>query len=169
MSDSPNPPEHLIFYKKGKKIATRRPKDDAIAFRVTVKNVKTRTLTQNIKTFLKYVVTEVKDLNLLKNDVCFLMNDLYGKDHSVDTSVPLEKGYIFYVWCYLPYRYETEAPQELAGSIVAHDLVYIRQNLTSTQVKTIKEILKKDVDVEIHSRRLHEKVELPYKIAVVDI
>lgn len=163
MVDSAVPVEHVIFYKKGKKVTSRNSKGDGIPFRVTLKGGSKQST--EVKNFLKYVVTEVKELNLLKNDIFFLLSDLYGPDHSLNT-LSLEKGHVFYVWCFLPYPYEADIP-EMAQSVLAHDLIYIRKNLSSSQVKKVKEILKKDTDVEIHSRRFGEKVKLGYSIAAV--
>jgi hypothetical protein len=164
MSDSPVPPEHVILYKKGKKVTTRRSKGDCITFRATLRNGNGKSALLSVKNFLRYVITETKELNLLKNDVLFLVNELYGLDHSIDENVALEKGHVIYVYCHLPYKYTSEVPADLCETIFPHDLMYIRRNLTATEVRTIKDILKKDVDIQVYCRRPFEKVAMPVTI-----
>src|SRR5690348_5097987 len=73
-----------IFYKtSGNKITIRRPREssDYISFTITDS---TRLSGNKIKTFLKYLITDIRELNFLKNDVGFLLNELYGEEHSID-------------------------------------------------------------------------------------
>ena len=155
----------ILLYKNDKKITIRKPKnvEDYTIFTST-----SRDSLQPMKNFLKYVITDVRELNLLKNDLCFLINEIFerlGKDHATDISVDVESGVIFYVWVHLPYKWNTlqfPTPDSIREEIFPFDLFYVRQKMSNMEIKQIQDILKQQVDVTIHSRRPGEMAVSPF-------
>ena len=152
------------FYKmQGGKITIRKPRanSDYIAYTVNESSVSSA----KVKNFLKYIITDVKELNFLKNDVGFLLNELYGEDHSTDRSVPVEDGRIFFTWVYLPYFSNSGTntlPRDIRTNIIPFDLAFIRKKITNVECeRLIMHRLKTEVNVLIHVRHPFEKPTVP--------
>ena len=155
----------ITLYKKDNKITTRKPKkvQEFIPF-----SVPSKSSLNSVKTFLKYVITDIKELNLVKNDVCFLINEIFGrleKDHTTNTEVMINDGIIFYVWVYLPYEYnlnQFETPHSVREDIFPFDLYYVRQNMSHTGIKQIQDILRNEVNIHVRTRRPGENIMIPH-------
>ncbi len=170
-----------LFYKNGKKVIIRKPKDINNYIPFIASFFKTRNLGINsIKSFLKYVITDVKELNFIKNDVGFLMHELFNNISSSKTTHnefttslqhPLTGGTIIYIWVYLPSKYDMtkfETPSDVRESIFPFDLFFTRLSLTKEECKMIKDILFKDVDVKVFCRKVHETPVLPCSLKSIN-
>jgi hypothetical protein len=157
-----------IYYRILDKITTRKPrrKDtlNYIAFKVQNNN---NSSISTIKQFLKHILISVKEINFLRNDVGFLLTDMYRNDHSVDITTPIDDGCIFYVWVYLPFENPNSLPQDIKSTIFAFDLAYVKRKMTTAECDHVINVLKKEVNVHIYARQLFEKVVLPFSIHVV--
>ncbi|KAJ3026789.1 hypothetical protein HDV00_011588 [Rhizophlyctis rosea] len=88
--------------------------------------------------FLKTVITDVEQLNLARNDIGFLMHDLFGADSSsyIHPKVTRSReGTIFYVWVYLPHikKFDLEFAPEVR-EMSSFDLFYISKTLDKEHV-----------------------------------
>lgn len=166
----------VIYYKSDKKVTLKKPKKDVdyIKFFVDVGS----TPASSVRAFLKYVVTDSNTLNMLKNNICFIMEDLYGRNHSVDPSIHLDEGVIFYVFVYLPMRISSrkndknanqniENTDNSCGKVFSYDLIFVRRPLSSSEIKYIENIFKSEIDMKIYHRRLYEIPKLPFPVKVV--
>src|SRR6476469_3481160 len=82
---APPLPKQYVVYKSGDKITVRKPrKDPYIPF--VVQPTSQNSITK-IKQFIKHVVTDIKELNFLKNDMGFAMEENFGDDHSTDPTI----------------------------------------------------------------------------------
>lgn len=158
------------FYKSGKKITIRKPRSMINFIPFIASYAKTKGMNNNtVKNFLKHVVTDVKELNFIKNDVCFLMNEMYGKD-LVNCVVPYTDGIIFYIWVYLPYSFDMSkysSTKDIRDKVFPFDLFYARKNITEKDCKKIEEILLKDVDVKLYHRKPMQTPVLPFEIKAI--
>jgi hypothetical protein len=154
-----------IYYKVNGKITTRKPKKLAnIAFQVeNVDGAK-------VKNFLKHIITDINEINFLRNDVGFLLNDLYGNEHSVDSNVPVDDGRIFYAWVYLPYvsgGNKNGLPLDVRKNVFSFDLSYVKRRMTNAECDHVVDVLKREVDVFVYVRRPFETVVPPFSVHVV--
>ena len=155
---------NVIFYKTGNSVTNTKPKiinKTTLIFHVTIDS---RANDQNdlslmVKNFIKYIVVDIKELNLLKNDICFLMNELYHENDFVNHIVPLKTGVIFYVWVYI-------AP---STEVFPFDLFFIRKSLSNEDVSKIKTIMKNEMNVEIHTRSPDDVKKISPKVNIIRI
>ena len=160
----------VILYKNDKRVVMRKPKHvrDFIAF-----STSSQESLSKVKTFLRYVVCDVRDINFLKNQLCFLINDCFerlGKDPKTDITIDIDKGIIFYVWVFLPFNYNLkvfETPRNIREDIFAFDLFFVRQQMNSSEIKRILDILKNQLDIHVGWRKFNEPAKLPYRIKAV--
>lgn len=164
----------VTIYKTDKKVTIRKPraKDEYVTFTVEVdegKASKDGVSLVKAKNFVKHVVTTVKDINFLKNDMGFLMSEIYGADHSTDASIDVYTGKVFYIWVYLPFKKQTgrnTLPKEICN-IFPFDIFYMRQNLSALDCKNIVDLLRRDLDAFVYVRDLDEQPPIaPYNVHV---
>ena len=153
------------FYKRGDLVTLRKPcqkrLDSYVHFNVVLEGKKQEVLA---KQFIKYVITDLKDLILLKNDVCFLMNDLkYSKQLTHTTA----HNTVLYVWVYLPYKYSNAVSSAIKEKLYTYDLFCISQDITDKQFREILTTLQLGADVKIFKRTIGEKASLPFPIKVI--
>jgi len=160
--------KEVTLYKTQDKVTVRKPRKDAyISF--SVQSTPSTSITK-IKQFVKHIITDIKELNYLKNDMGFAMEEIFNEDHSTDTTIDLRKGKIFYIWVFLPFVPEKGAkntlPKEVQQEIFPYDIFYIRQPLTNSECKNIQYSFKRDIDASIQVRSLGETPEIPFDIKV---
>jgi hypothetical protein len=110
---------------------------------------------QSAQALLKYVVTNLEELNLIKNDICFLISDIFeGKSN--DPELPLEQGTFFYIWMYLEFQDEHD---KKCQNLFPFDLFFVRKKVSAKHRALIQKVLKSQTDVYIFTRRLGEKKE----------
>jgi hypothetical protein len=148
---------------KSKKVTVKKPNhDEYITFTYNQKEN-----TRLLKTFVKYIVTDVREVNLLKNDMGFLINEIYGQqDYMTNLTVPVEDGTVFYVWTYLPYNWDenVSTPADIKTEIFAFDLFYIRLPLSMGETKNIITFLKDQVDAKVYTRKVGDAPQLPFDV-----
>lgn len=158
----------LRVYKKDTCISTRKPKTekikDFIVFNVENKNDEKKKLSIQEKEFLKNIVTDKKELNFIRNDICFLINELYKRDHSV-SNVTIEKGVMFFIWVFFPFEWSDheKIPENIKTDVFFFDLFFLRREITKEQVKSIVETISK-TKITIFTRKINEIPVLPFKI-----
>lgn len=104
-----------------------------------------------VNAFLKNILCDIREINLVKNDIGFLLQELFPMQNSFNLSLPFNQGTIFYCWVCLKKQ------------IFTFDLIYIRMNLSDKDIKKIIDKIKL-TKTTIYSRRLNEKIELPFNI-----
>lgn len=162
------PHKTIVLYKINDKIYNRKPrtKDKYIQFHVSSPNASLA----KVKNFVKYVITDIKELNFLKNDMGFLMELVYGENHSTDLSINVLTGKIFYIWVYIPYIKDTNEkgtlPTNIHSEIFAFDIFYIRRHLSDNDCQGIQNILKRDIQANVFVRNINETPTLPFPITV---
>lgn len=153
------------FYKRGRTVTLRKPcqkkKDSYVHFSVVLEGKRQEA---SVRQFLKYVVTDLKELILLKNDVCFLMNDL---KYSKKLTHTVQSGVVLYVWVYLPYQYSNEVSCSIKETVYYYDLFCISQGITDKQFSEILTTLQLGADVRIFKRRIGDNTSLPFPIKVI--
>lgn len=160
----------VIIYKCDKKVTIRKPraKDEHISFTVDVdESSKDAASLAKVKNFVKHIVTDVKELNFLKNDMGFLMSEIYGPDHSIDANVDPYSGKMFYIWVHLPFKTHhgrNTFPRHLQKDIFPFDIFYMRQDLSTVDCKNILNLLRRDIDAFVYVRQLDEEPILPYNV-----
>ena len=147
-------------YRSGDKVTTRRPKSLANwdMFFSSDDNFK---VTQAVKNFLRYMVVDPQELNLVKTDVGFLMNDMF-KDRVRDKTV--QEVTTFYVWVCIPFRSASPTLRASQSSIFPFDLYHAAFNVTHVEIAEFKSILKSAIHVDIHTRKHNEMPELPFPL-----
>jgi len=171
----------VVIYKSDKKVTIRKPRkgDVFVSFNVEIdeKPVKgsakkddVATLAK-VKNFVKHIVTDVKELNFLKNDIGFLMSEIYGPDHSTDTNVNVYNGRVFYIWVHLPYMKTAGSrltlPKNIQKDVFPYDLFYIRQDISDADCKNILNLLRRDIDAFVYVRDLQEFPDLPFNVCSI--
>ena len=90
-----------LLYRVGQTVTTRKPSDltECDIFECE------GPITQGSRLFAKQIITNTHELNLLKNDLCFLIHDMFGDlDKGIEAkSVRLSDITTFYAWVCLPY------------------------------------------------------------------
>ena len=160
----------ITLYKIGEKVTIRKPRAREAHIQFRVEPTPGMTLTK-VKQFVKYVVTDVKELNFLKNDMGFLLAEIYGKDHSVDLSIDVSEGTIFYIWAYLPFKDPDSQmpPNDIQKQVFPFDVFYIRERLSEADCKSIQTILKRDIETQVHVRSVGELPKIPFVIRVTNV
>ena len=164
--------ERKVFYKIGKIVTGRKPSaskiknGEVVVFSVATNGAKL----PQVKDFLTYVITDQKQLTFLKNDVGFLMNELYGSavpntSNSGDDN--LQCGTIIYVWVHLGFPYSPSVSSRISSKIFAFDLYFLPRRIPEEKMKYIADTLKRGADVKIHSRRVNEFPECPFSVRVM--
>ncbi len=97
---------------------------------------------------LSYVVSDIEELNLIRNDIGFLVQDILGG--SIDTSVPIKDGIYFFIWVSLNYKNENN---KNCHTIFPFDLLFVRKNVSFKDVALIQKILKNQTKVRIFTRK----------------
>ena len=154
-----------IIYRANQTVTLRKPMDlaECDAFECEGK------VTVATRLFAKQIVTDAHELNLLKNDLCFLMKDICGD---------IEKGLnaketrlsditTFYVWVCLPYSLSAKSPsavRDIQSSVFPFDLYHHPHKLSMAQIDEIKNILKQDINAYLHTRKYGSIPELPFPL-----
>lgn len=170
----PSKKKTVIVYKIDKRVTIRKPraKDEYVSFTVEVdegKIGKDGVSLSKAKNFVKHIVTDIKELNFLKNDMGFLMSEIYGPDHSTDVNVDVYEGKLFYIWVYLPFRKHAgrnTLSKDLQKEIFPFDIFYIRRDLSTADCKNIINLLRRDIDAFVYVRQIDETPILPYDVRV---
>lgn len=103
--------------------------------------------------FLKTVIFDIKEINLAKNDISFLIQELYPMINSLNIELPFEDGIIFYIWV------------SLKRQIFSFDLYYLRKNLNDREIKKIIDKIK-FTNVTLYYRKVNEKPVLPFGLTL---
>lgn len=129
--------------------------------KVSIKNNKnncelTLTCDPNVKKivvnkFLKTIIFEIKEINLVKNDIGFLIQELYPMINSLNIELPFKDGIIFYIWV------------SLKRQIFSFDVMYLRKNLNEREIKKVIDKIKL-TNVTLYYRRVNEKPVLPFDL-----
>ena len=116
----------------------------------SVRNVKdTFKTAAKCKSFLReLVVDNYSELNKIRNDVGFLMSELYGADHSSNFNVQFTKGWIFYIWVCME------------DKVFPFDIFYMRRDLPEDHLDFIAKTMD-SVQARLLHRRPFEKVQIP--------
>jgi len=153
------------LYKSDKKVTVRRPRsknNNCVQFDLDSTD---RSVIARAKQFLKYVAVDVKELNFIRNQIGFLLTDIYGDDHSDNLDTDVYDGRMFYVWTFLPWENaqagESRLPHSIRHDIFPFDVTFVKRPLSNLDCKTIVNILKRDLDVSVHVRRIHQSPQLP--------
>ncbi len=155
-----------ILYRTNQTITTRKPvnSDDCDAFECEGK------ISAGTRLFAKQIITDSHELNLLKNDLCFLINDICGDiDKDLDaTNTHLDQIVTFYVWVCLPFAGNppgsSKTVKSVQSSVFPFDLYHYPYKLSLTQIEEIKSILKQDINAFIHTRKYGSIPDLPFPI-----
>ncbi len=155
-----------IIYRCNQTVTTRKPADltDCDAFECEGK------FSAGTKLFAKQIITDSHELNLLKNDLCFLINDICGDvDKGLDVkNTSLDQITTFYVWVCLPYSGNppgsSKTVKAVQSSVFPFDLYHHPYKLSLTQIEEIKSILKQDINAYLHTRKFGSIPELPFPI-----
>ena len=129
----------VTLYKVNGKVTVRRPGAKESYVQYVVEQTSGTTLTK-MKQFVKYIINDIKELNFLKNDMGFLMSEIYGKEHSTDTNIDVNHGKIFYFWVYLPLddvKNSNSTSSSVQRDVFPFDIFYIRQKLSEVDCKSI--------------------------------
>lgn len=106
----------------------------------------------SIELFIKSLVTDVRELNLLKNDISFFMNESYPQlNSSTQDDCKFKDGTIFFCWV------------ALNKKIFPFDLFYLRKNLLPKEIKKVQKVLK-NTDNYVFARKPFFNVNLPFNI-----
>jgi hypothetical protein len=131
-----------VYKTKLDKLTTRKPKGDynvEFVLKFPLPTVK------KDYTILNSVVTSKKELNLLKNDVGFLVEEMFPEGNfTLKQHYP---GTILYCWVCLQ------------NTIFPFDLMYITKSLLPKEIKFIINTIKKTKNL-IYARNLYEKPSL---------
>lgn len=103
---------------------------------------------QDAKKFCRTVVTSGDSLVHMRNQLTFLLTDLYGEGHSSHFDIPFEKATIFWAWIFLPC-----SEGESEGGIMSHDLVYIKRDLTEKEIKKVQSTLRQ-LNMNVFARKV---------------
>lgn len=157
----------MEIYKCDQKITTKKPRKSHIIFKFDTNDSSSE---KQMKSFVKDIITDVKELNFLRNDVAFLIHDLYETvpvyDHlGSDGTIP---GGFFYAWIWLPVTImSTAAKKEIIfKNVIPFDLFFLRKKLNVTECNKIIQVLKSDANVHIHYRQYNEQPKLPFEVSV---
>jgi len=114
---------------------------------------------QEAKKFLQSVVVSAKSLVTLRNQIMFLIEDLWGSDPAVGQP---GAGTIFYVWAYLPCK--QGPPDADKEPIFPHSLVYVRRSLTAKDIRRVQSHMRQ-LAYRVHARAPTDPVPacLPFK------
>jgi CRISPR/Cas system-associated protein Csx1 len=148
------------LYKVKDKVYLRKPKgvEDVVEFTADTESH----AISYIKHFIEKIITDSTELVYIKNDIGFTLSEIYGENHSIDTTIPLYKGCIFYVWVYLPYESKSTTSYNV---IFPYDLCYIRQALSETECKNFIALVKRDINAQIYVRKINQVPSLPGGLA----
>ena len=156
--------QNIILYKTSDNVTQRRPskETDYVKFSFPVDKVKP----QDAKAFIKGVITELSEVNYLKNDFCFLIEDLQASKVILPDVTKLDDCTIFYTWVCLPYmRLVNEEHVPENAEIIPFDIGYWNQHLPDWAREKIQGFLRECGS--IYTRRLYETPKLPIPIKVV--
>lgn len=155
-------PPHILYRTSEGSVTTRKPKD-AGSFEAFITDEK---VSQSLRSFAKQIITDAHELNLLKNDLCFLIDDIYGdidKDLHAST-VRLTDVVTFYVWVCLPYAGKSVTMKEVQTSVFPFDLYHHPHPMSLSQIQEIRTILEQDIGAYVHTRKHGVIPQLPHQI-----
>jgi hypothetical protein len=151
-----------LLYRVDGMVTTRKPKDLATCdcFEYEGK------MSPGIRQFAKEIVTDAHELNLLKNDICFLMEELFGdRDKDLDAHrVNFDQVVTFYVWVCLPYPQASASIHPMQSSVFAFDLYHCLWPLSRRDINEVQNILRQDVQAFVHHRGHGEVPSLPFAL-----
>ena len=120
----------LIHLKNGSWLKNPPRSDDFQTFDVDESLYPTLT---EARKFCRFVITDGETLVHLRNQLTFLLADLYGERHSSNFDTPFEQSVVFWAWIFLPS--DETGPH---GGIISHDVVYIKKNLSDKEIKKVQ-------------------------------
>ena len=129
-----------------------RGNDEFHAF--TVDDVIYPTL-QDARKFCKSVITDGESLVHLRNQLTFLLADLYGERHSSHFDSPFERSTVFWAWIFFPSFPQSSGQPSVDSHIVSHDLVYIKRDLSDKEIKKVQSTMRQ-LNLAVFARRVHE-------------
>lgn len=154
-----------VLYKTDDKVSVRKPPDSESYVKFACKD-----RSSAAKAFIKGIITDVKELNFVRNDVGFLMDDLFeDASYRYPVREGLHKCTIFYVWTYLPYSksHNTEVVPP-SRDIVAFDLCYVAKKLDAAKLEMIQRFLREH-SIHVYARNLHDHPGMPYQVSVLAV
>lgn len=101
--------------------------------------------------FLQTVVAGPGPLVKLRNQISFLVDDLWERDPIGESETKAEEGYSFYVWVLLPCPASMVPPGD--QPIVAHDVIYVRRALSPREIRKVQSHMRQ-LDFRVWPRRL---------------
>lgn len=105
-----------------------------------------------VNKFFKTIIFDIKEINLVKNDIGFLLKDIYPMLNSLNIELDFAKGRIFYCWVCLKTQ------------IFAFDLMYLRKDLKESEIKNILNTIKLN---SLYCRKVYEKPVLPFNLTPI--
>lgn len=160
----------MILYKTDEGVSQRKPQQSESYIKFSCPS---NISFNEFKTCIKGLITDNQEMNFARNDVWFILEDLFKKQPRDMYHLPKpSKMYdctILYVWAYLPFPkvYNIEHEPE-TKTIIPFDVAYISKKLTDATLQTIQGYLA-EIDVHVYTRQLYEKPSLPVPIQVVGL
>ena len=134
----------------------KAPRDSENSQAFTVDELVYPTLV-DAKKFCRTIITDGESLVHLRNQLTFLLADLFGERHSSHFDIPFEKAVVFWAWIFLP------ADQGPQSEIISHDIVYIKRDLTDKEIKKVQSTIRQ-LNLNVFARRVSEQKSLCHGI-----
>jgi hypothetical protein len=99
------------------------------------------------KKYLQTVITGARGLITLRNQIMFLVEELWGSD---PTDTPVKDGLFFYAWAILPC---TGPPPSDDDPIFAHDVIFVRKQLSPRDIRKVQSHMRQ-LDFRVWPRKV---------------
>jgi hypothetical protein len=145
--------KNLVYLKSNSSVSFKKPlrKRDEKLILQTDATVKKTTVVN----FVKSIVITLKEINSLKNDIGFILRELYPMYNSLNIELPFKFGTIFYCWVVVE------------NELFTYDLFYIRKNLTEKEINYVKDKIKITKNIIFVRKPYSEKIDPPFKIELI--
>ena len=145
----------LKLFKKGKQVTDAKPENSAewLPFEIDTDLI----TKDDASHFLMYVVADIKEINAIKIDVGFMVNERLkppSKRFTVHTP-----GTIFYIWVRLP---DHEA-------LIPYDVFHFPRILTAKEMESARSFLLRHTDALLYFRNLYETPQVPAGIRPLQV
>lgn len=142
-----------LLYKLGKMVTRREPCEPCLSIDVESEDI------VGVTRFLKYAVSDIEELNYIKNDISFLVNELYARNRHRRLFNSSHTGSIIYIWVYIPIRTQGAVIHDV---LFPFDLFHLPRVLSPQERQRIHSKILDETDNYLYFRDQFQPPPIPY-------